>query len=107
MPFHAARSRTSMPLRNAMPYIVSPLFTTTVLPGFGVETRGGGDEGAFVRYTVLLPHAASANAQAAAVPTRRIEGFIRRAPSTRQNRPGLRATPARPNRWARCICAGC
>ena len=72
-----------MPLRNAMPYIVSPLLTTTVLPGFGVDTRGGGEDGPFVRITVLLPHAASASAQATAIPMRRVERFIRRAPSTR------------------------
>ena len=62
MPFHEARSRTSIPLRNAMPYNVSPRLTVALCPGFGVDTRGGGALIAPpLRDTTLLdPHDANA-----------------------------------------------
>ena len=62
IPFHAARSRKSMPLRNATPYMVSPRCTLIVAPYFGCDTMRCGardDEEEGVSRTTLLLHEAS------------------------------------------------
>ena len=83
MPFHDARSRTSIPLRNAIPYNVSPRLTVALCPGFGVDTRGGTDEliAPPLRDTTLLdPHDANATARPAHA-NARSANLMPRAPS--------------------------
>ena len=65
MPFQVARSRKSMPFRNATPYNVSPRCTCAVAPYLGLETiRCDALEDEVSRTTLLL-HATN-NAIAAA-----------------------------------------